>query len=244
MAPCRRSCSSSAGRRSILVWCSHVHAYSMRASLPTQRCHLAPDHWKLTRVYRRIRVLRRILGFLRCCIPWEYEREEFLEKNRISNTSTVSPGTCPTCDYAHSRASGTATVTYHPNLALLLPPTTANNPQDRQLYACPARSFFPSNGFITEYAIRTTSTGFFLEFGGVWCVSSTCIGDGLWSSHVPVPSPGTSSTRRRKLACHRMEVGNQLGLRPKWWPVYIALRSAQLSRPINTESIPCRITPE
>ena len=44
------------------------------------------------------------------------------------------------------------------NLALLL-----------QLYAYPVRSFFPSNGFIAEYAMGAARTGFYLEFGSV-CV--------------------------------------------------------------------------
>ena len=57
----------------------------------------------------------------------EYEREESLEKNRISNISTVGPGTCPTCDsmlirvhQVHSNVG--YVVTYLLNLALPLPP--------------------------------------------------------------------------------------------------------------------------
>ena len=64
----------------------------------------------------------------------EYEREESLEKNRISNISTVRPGTGLTCDsmlirvhQVHSNIG--YVVTYLLNLALLLPPPTANDPK-------------------------------------------------------------------------------------------------------------------
>lgn len=63
----------------------------------------------------------------------EYEREESLEKNRISNISTVGSGTCSTLallilvHQVHSNVG--YVVTYLLNLALLLPPKTANDPK-------------------------------------------------------------------------------------------------------------------
>ena len=64
----------------------------------------------------------------------EYEKEESLEKNRISNIFTVTPNICLTCHsililvyQVHSNIG--YVVTYLLNLALLLPPQTANNPK-------------------------------------------------------------------------------------------------------------------
>ena len=104
----------------------------------------------------------------------EYEREESLEKNRISNISTVCPGTSSTCDsmlipvhQVHSNVG--YVVTYLLNLALLLSPATANDPKvdNYTLALCVLSSL--SNGFIAEYVIGTTRIGFCSEFGGV-CV--------------------------------------------------------------------------
>ena len=99
----------------------------------------------------------------------EYKREESPEKNRVRSISTVGSGISLTCHsifiLVHQVLSNVGYgVTSLLNLALLLPPTTAN---DRQLYAYLVPSFFPSNGFIAEYAIGATRTGFYLEFGSV-----------------------------------------------------------------------------
>lgn len=64
----------------------------------------------------------------------EYEREESLEKNRISNISTVGLGICligdSTLILVHQVHSNIGyVVTYLLNLALLLPPKTANDPK-------------------------------------------------------------------------------------------------------------------
>lgn len=64
----------------------------------------------------------------------EYEREESLEKNRISNISTVGLGIYLVCDsiliLVHQVHSNIGyVVTYLLNLALLLPPKTANDPR-------------------------------------------------------------------------------------------------------------------
>ncbi|KAG6373769.1 MFS general substrate transporter [Boletus reticuloceps] len=64
----------------------------------------------------------------------EYEREESLEKNRISNISTVGPRIYLTRDrmliVMHQMHSNIGyVVTYLLNLALLLPPKTANDPK-------------------------------------------------------------------------------------------------------------------
>jgi hypothetical protein len=67
----------------------------------------------------------------------------------------------------HSNVGYTGLVPIEPGA----PPSTDDGkwPQNRQLYAYPVRSFFPENGFITEYAIGTSHIGFRSEFGGV-CV--------------------------------------------------------------------------
>ena len=122
----------------------------MRASLPIQRCRLAPDRWKLAMGLYIVGFVSygATLVFYAAAFPRlarntphsrslsekyengyisveESEREEFLEKNRISNIFTMGPGTCPTCEYAHSerRLCGHALL----NLALLLPTTTTTN---------------------------------------------------------------------------------------------------------------------
>jgi hypothetical protein len=107
----------------MLIWHSHVRASLMCAPLRTQRCRLAPDRWKLAMglyivgfvsygvilvwyaaAFRRLarntphsRSLREEYENGHICVE-EYEREESLEKHRISNISTVGPGTCLTCD--------------------------------------------------------------------------------------------------------------------------------------------------
>lgn len=64
----------------------------------------------------------------------EYEREESLEKNRISNISTVGSGICSIrhsmlilVHQVHSNIGYIVTLLL--NLALLLPPKTANDPK-------------------------------------------------------------------------------------------------------------------
>ena len=64
----------------------------------------------------------------------EYEKEESLQKNRISNILTVGTGMHLACKsvfilvrQVHSNVG--YTVTYLLNLALLLPPKTANDPK-------------------------------------------------------------------------------------------------------------------
>ena len=88
----------------------------------------------------------------------------------------------------------------------------------------PCLSFLPFKWVHHWICDRDNSCGFCSEFGGV-CVhhQHSQVTDRGLLIRMPVTSPGTSSTQRRKLPYHRMEAGNQLVLRPEAWHVYIEL---------------------
>ena len=102
----------------------------------------------------------------------EYEREESLEMNKISNISTVGPGVSLTCTcmltllhQVHNNIGYVAT--YLLNLALLLAPKTANDPKiDNYTIVLCVLSAFQTDP-IVKSEIAAPPIGFCSESGGV-----------------------------------------------------------------------------
>ena len=149
------------GQPSMLVWHSHVCVVwiSCLSVLGDDDVYLAPERWKLAMGLYIIGFVSygATLVFYAAAFPRlarntphsrslreryekgqitieEYEREESLEKNRISNISTVGLGIGLRCEsvliFAHQVHSNIGyVVTDLLNLALLIPPKTANDPK-------------------------------------------------------------------------------------------------------------------